>query len=54
MALHYICNLHLGAIVLNIINIPVTAKNRSFSSTRQAICHIVNLAMSPIGPKDNT
>ena len=28
--LHYICNLHLGAIVLNIINISVTAKNGSF------------------------
>ena len=28
--LHYIRNLHLGAIVLNIINISVTAKNGPF------------------------
>ena len=30
ITLHYIRNLHIGAIVLNIINISVTAKNGSF------------------------
>ena len=30
ITLHHIRNLHLGAIVLNIINISVTAKNGSF------------------------
>ena len=52
--LHYIRNLHLGAIVLNIINISVTAKNGPFFINMASHCHIVNLAMSLFGPNDNT
>ena len=54
ITLHHIRKLHLGAIVLNIINISVTVKNGSFLINMAIHCHIVNLAMSLFGPNDNT